>query len=58
MLDAAPGGGTAFPFSGSSGDAYLIALSIGHGVIKSLLSRDSNVVSGLVACNCLIVRVA
>ena len=25
------------PFSGSSGDAYLIALSIGHGVIKSFV---------------------
>ena len=43
MLDAAPGGGTAFLFFGSPGDACLIPSSIGRGVIMSLSGNGSKV---------------
>ena len=56
MLDAAPGGGTAFLFFGSPGDASLIPLSIGRGMIMSLSGNGSKVLSWLVGCNCLMAQ--
>ena len=47
MLDAAPGGGTAFLFFGSPGDACLIPSSVGRGVIMSLSGNGSKVLSWL-----------
>ena len=56
MLDAAPGGGTAFLFFGSPGDACLIPSSVGCGVIMSLSGNGSKVLSWLVGCNCLMAQ--
>ena len=56
MLDAAPGGGTAFLFFGSHGDACLILSSIGHGMIMSLSGNGSKVLSWLDGCNCLMTQ--